>query len=533
MPDTCTNGGRPPTSGPRPGPLTERAPGPVILGLDVGTTSAKAAAFTPGSTWHRVAIHEYPLLETEHGQWVQDAATIVAGARAALAECVAATAGSEILAVAVSASMHGLMAIDADHRPLTPLITWADGRARAEARRLHESGEALALHAETGVPVHPMTPMTKLMWFAEHDAATCKAARWWVGVKEYVLLWLTGTVVTEASSASGTGLVGLRSGAWHPHALDLCGVDVERLPAILPTTATLPLDARAARDVGLPSGTPVVVGAADGPLGNVGTGAIAPGVAGLTLGTSGAVRMAVGAPIVDAAGGLFCYALTDAVWVVGGAISNGAGVMRWALSGLAPDLRQAPGGGDEALLALAGTVAPGSDGLVMLPYLLPERAPWWDPDLPGAYLGLRASHTRAHLVRAALEGVCLQTRLILDSLDALDPVTSVRATGGAFRSSLWAEVMAAAIGRPLAIVGRAEGTALGAAALGLYALGRAETLADGVARLSGDGPPTRPVEPAAELVAAYARTRASVPALLAALDRVVPTYRAERGASSW
>ena len=510
--------------------MTEQAPGPVVIGLDVGTTGVKAAAFSPGSPWQRVAVRDYPLLEAGPGQWVQDAATVVAGARAALTDCVAATAGSEVLGVAVSAGMHGLLALDAGHRPLTPLLTWADGRAREQARRLHESGEAVGLHARTGVPVHPMTPLTKLMWFAAHEPATWKAARWWVGVKEYVLWWLTGTVVTEVSSASGTGLVGLGSGTWLPHALDLCGVDVERLPEILPTTAPLPLAERVARDVGLPSGTPVVVGAADGPLGNVGTGAITPGVAGLSLGTSGAVRMAVGEPVVDAAGALFCYAVTDSLWVVGGAISNGASVLRWARSALAPDLLPAGGGADEALLDLAGSVAPGSDGLVMLPYLLPERAPWWDPDLPGAYLGLRGSHTRAHLARAALEGVCLQTRLVLDTLDALRPVTSVRATGGAFRSSLWAEVMAATIGRPFAVVGRAEGSALGAAALGLLALGRAGSLSDAVARLSPNGLPAQPVEPDADLVAAYARTRASVPALLGALDRVATTYTDVRSA---
>jgi FGGY family of carbohydrate kinases, C-terminal domain len=174
-----------------------------------------------------------------------------------------------------------------------------------------------------------------------------------------------------------------------------------------------------------------IVGAADGPLGNLGTGAMRPGVCGLSLGTSGAVRMAVSEPRVDAGGALFCSALTETVWVVGGAISNGASVVRWLLGSLLPDIAAARGGGDadEAVLELAASVPAGSEGLVMFPYLLPERAPLWDPDLHGAYVGLRRRHTRAHFVRAAVEGVCLQMRLILDSLDELEPRVVHRSHG--------------------------------------------------------------------------------------------------------
>jgi gluconokinase len=268
-------------------------------------------------------------------------------------------------------------------------------------------------------------------------------------------------------------------------------------------------------------GTPVVVGAADGPLANLGCGAVVPGTAGLSLGTSGAVRMAVDSPRIDDRGRLFCYSLTDDVWVIGGAVSNGAGVLRWAGSALAPDLAGGRGGdgGDDALLALAAAAPPGSDGLVMLPHLLPERAPLWDPDLPGAYLGLRAHHRRAHLVRAAMEGVGLQLRLVLDALDEVAPVGTVRATGGAFRALLWRQVVAAALGRPLAVVGNVGGTALGAAALALVALGAASDPGVAVDVLSP--PRNREVEVVAvgpDLVAAAEATRAALPALLAGLE---------------
>jgi gluconokinase len=511
--------------------MTATVPAQVVVGLDVGTTGVKAVAFRmpalgTGAPWRRMAIREYPLLQPEPGWAVQDPDTIVAAVAAALAECVAATGQAEVLAVSVSTAMHGLIALDADLRPLTPLVTWADARARDEARSLRHSRAGAELHTLTGAPVHPMTPLTKLMWFARHDPATWAAARWWVGLKEYILLWLTGRLVTELSSASGTGLLDMSTRAWHPAAIELCGVSVDRLPGVVATTTILSLAPATARQVDLPVGTAVVVGAADGPLGNLGTGAMTPGVAGLSLGTSGAVRMALGAPYVDSGRTLFCYALTDTVWVVGGAISNGGAVVRWAGHSLAPDLHGTGGAAaDEALLQLAAAVPAGSDGLVMVPYLLAERAPLWDPDLPGAYLGLRQGHTRGHLIRAAVEGVCLQMRIILDRLDEVEPVSSVRVTGGVFRSQLWRQVMAAMLGRPLSVVGDAEGTALGAAALGLFALGHASHLTDAVVLLTDADVPPPLVDADGELVATYDRLRASVVGLTHDLDRVATLFQ--------
>jgi gluconokinase len=501
------------------------SPSAVILGVDVGTTGVKVAAFAPGSSWRRLATREYLLLEPVPGQEVQDPDKILSATASAMSECVASAAGAEILAVSLSAAMHGLLALDADKQPLTPLITWADGRASEDARELQRSPQAAALRLRTGIPVHPMTPLTKLMWFARHEPAIWGSADWWVGLKDYLLAWLTGTLATELSSASGTGLLDLTSRQWSPLALETCGLSADRLPPILPTTSVLPMAAAAATQVGLPAGTPVVVGAADGPLANLGTGAMQPGTAGLSLGTSGALRMTTDGPRLDELGVLFCYALTDEVWVVGRAISNGASVLRWAGRSLAPDVVASAGasGPDEAVLELAATVAAGSDGLVMLPFLVAERAPLWGPGLHGAYLGLRRQHTRGHLLRAAVEGVCIQMRVVLDRLESVGPVTSVRATGGAFRSMLWREVMAAALDRPLHVVEGAEGTALGAAALGLFALGRAPGLSDAVTELApSDGPSTAAVNVSRDLVETYARLRSMMPELVDAIARDLP-----------
>ncbi|HZB49027.1 MAG TPA: gluconokinase, partial [Mycobacteriales bacterium] len=434
----------------------------------MGTTATKVVAFGLGSPWQHAASREYPLLEPQQGWQVQEPGTVVAAMWAALSECVAAAGDAKTIGLSVSTGMHGLLGLDASMRPLTPLLTWADARSRDEARELRSSGAATDLQRVGGTPVHSMSPLTKLMWFSRHDAATCAAVRWWVGLKDYLLWHLTGHLVTELSSASGTGLLHLAARSWNPAALELAGVSADRLPPVLATTDTLGLSGEAATRLGLPAGTPVVLGAGDGPLGNLGVAATAPGVVGLSLGTSGAVRMVVPEPRTDPDGTLFCYALTDSAWVVGGAVSNGGIVVRWAGTALAPDLVATPAGPtvDEQVLELAAAVPAGSEGLVMLPYLLSERAPLWDPDLPGAYLGLSRRHTRGHLVRAAVEGVCLQLSTIVDQLDRIEPVTSVRVTGGVFRSPLWRDVLAAVLNRPLHVAADAGGSALGAAALG-------------------------------------------------------------------
>lgn len=497
----------------------------VVVGVDVGTTAAKVAAFGVGTPWRHVAVREYPLLEPRPGHQVQDPETVAAATLSALADAVAAARGAEVLALSVSTAMHGLIGLDEHLVPVTPLLTWADARSAPQAAALRASGDAVWLHQTTGTPVHSMTPLTKLMWFAREDPGTAARVRTWVGLKDFVLLRLTGTLATELSSASGTGLLDVRARRWSEAALEVAGVTPEQLPQVLPTTASLGLTRAIAARVGLPAGTPVVVGAADGPLGNLGTGALAAGVVGLSLGTSGAARTVVPTvpEVLDPS--LFCYALTSEAWVVGGAVSNGGLVVRWAASSLAPDLH-GPGeeaSVDERVLELAASVPAGSEGLVMVPYLLAERAPLWDPEVPGAFLGLRRAHTRAHMVRAALEGVAMQVGVIVDRLDRLAGVTSVRATGGAFRSALWREVLAATLDRPLSTVGAAEGSALGAAALGLFALGRAETLAGALA-LVRDEDEAVTVPPDPELVATYASARARVPGLVASLEAVARLF---------
>ena len=441
----------------------------VVLGLDIGTTSAKAVAFAPDGSALGDADAGYPLREPEHGHAEQDPEQVVDAAVAVLRDAAAAARerGAEVVGVSISTAMHALVGLDGDGRALTPVVTWADTRAADEAERLrHEHPD---LHARTGTPAHPMAPLPKLMWFRAHEPETFAAAARWGGLKELVLERLCGTWAVDHSCASGTGLMRLSELDWDPEALDLAGVAPDRLATLVPVTDRHELRRAAAEETGLDAGLPVVAGGGDGPLANLGVGAVHPGVAACSIGTSGALRLIVEEPVVDRERRVFCYALTPGRWVVGGAINNGGIVLQWAADALAPELGD---GAAAALVEAAAEAPPGSAGLIMLPYLLSERAPHWSPLPRGAYIGLTRAHRREHLVRAALEGVCQQLALVLASLrDAGSEVRELRATGGFARSELWRRILAAALGMPVGFPRGHEGSAFGAALLGMEALG--------------------------------------------------------------
>ncbi len=491
----------------------------VIIGIDVGTTTTKVIAVDPDSSWRVAAFREYRLNEPQPRWQVQDPRTLLDAVDEALAEVVAACGDRPVSVIGVGSAMHGLVALDEDLDPLTDIITWADTRAHAEAAELRAAGRGRELLHLSGTPVHPMSPLTKLMWFARHDTTTAGRAHRWAGLKDIVLLHLTGRLVTERSTASASGLLDLGTRTWSDSSLELAGVRREQLPEVLPTTGLLELSPEAAARVDLPAGIPVNVGATDGPLGNLGTGAIEPGIAGLSMGTSGAVRTVVPEPRLDENGRLFCYALTDDAWVVGAAISNGGVVARWAGDVYAPDVPPGPLR-DTQVLAMASDVPAGSDGLVMLPYLLGERAPLWDPELTGSFLGVRHAHGRGHFIRAAIEGVALQMASIVDVLDGVTPVSEVRCTGGVFRSDLWRQVMAATVGRPMVPTDDAEGSALGSAILALYATGEVDSLGAGLERLSPRGEVAEPIAVTPRDRATYAGLRGRAARLLGAYDEL-------------
>jgi gluconokinase len=376
-------------------------------------------------------------------------------------------AGLDVAGLSLSTAMHSLVGLDRAGRPLTDLVTWADRRAEPQAQRLR--AERPHLHGRTGTPLHPMSPLPKLVWFSEERPDVAARVARWCGIKELVVHRLTGAWVTDASVASGTGLMDLRTLDYDEEALAVARVAREQLCPIAPTKRIMSLTSTGAGALRCEPSLPLVLGAGDGPLANLGVGAVRPGVAACSIGTSGALRLMVERPVVDERGRVFCYMLSEGRWVVGGAVNNGGVVVRWLRDALAPEL----GDHDEAeLMNIAAQAPPGSDALVMLPYLLSERAPHWSTLPRGAYVGLTRAHRREHLVRAALEGVCQQLALVLASLrDAGNDVRAIRATGGFARSPLWRQMLCDALGQDVGFPEGHQGSGFGAALLGMEALG--------------------------------------------------------------
>lgn len=497
------------------------------IGVDIGTTSTKAVVFDGAG--QVVAHHavEYPLLTPTPAAAEQDPEQIYHAVLTAIREAVrrAATTPAEVTCVAFSAAMHSVIAVDADGSPLTNSITWADNRAADWAEQIKRDPAGLAIYQRTGTPIHPMSPLAKLLWIRhERPELFARAARF-IGIKEYVFFRLFGRYVVDYSIASATGLFNLAALDWDAGALEMAGVTPERLSELVPTTSHLAgLSPEMARELGLPPATPFVVGANDGVLSNLGVNAIGPGEVAVTIGTSGAMRTVVDHPITDPSGRTFCYALTDRHWVIGGPVNNGGIVFRWVrdeLTASAVETAKRLGIDPyEVLTRIAERVAPGAEGLLFHPYLAGERAPLWNANLRGSFFGLAMHHRKEHMIRAVLEGVIFNLYSILPAVEALIGRTeTMKATGGFARSGLWRQMMADIFDREVVVPESPESSCLGAAVLGLYALGRVDSL-NVIAGMVGA---THRHEPIAANVAIYRRL---LPIFLAIPPKLEQEYRA-------
>jgi gluconokinase len=260
------------------------------LGVDIGTTSTKAVAFDLGG---RVISHhsvEYPLLTPTPFTAEQDPEEILRAVLEAIKTAAhrAHSADGAIACVAFSAAMHSLIAVDHDGKPLTRSITWADNRAASWAKRIGREWGGSAIYRRTGTPIHPMSPLAKLVWLRHEEADLFGRAARFVGIKEYVLFRLFGCYVVDYSIASATGLFNIERLDWDDEAIALAGVERDRLPSPVPTTFRLEgLTPAIAAELGLSPNTPFIIGANDGVLSNLGVDAIGAGEMAITIGTSG------------------------------------------------------------------------------------------------------------------------------------------------------------------------------------------------------------------------------------------------------
>jgi len=456
----------------------------VVIGVDIGTTSTKAVIFDEDGSIRSMHAVEYPMLHPQPGWAEQDPHVLFSAVMQSIQGAIykGHVSAKQVKAIGFSVAMHSMMLVDEHHRPLTNCIIWTDNRSSEQAERLRASEQGVAMYKKTGTPIHPMSPLVKLMWFKECAPDVFKRAYKFISIKEYVLYQWFHQCVVDYSIASATGLFSLQTFDWDEEILTFLGIERSQLSSLVPTTYTLQgMDKKWAEQLGISSRTPVVIGASDGVLANVGVGAILPHEAAITIGTSGAVRTISPFPKTDERGRTFCYVLTENEWVVGGPTNNGGILLRWLRDEFGAQEKEVAKrlGVDpyDLLTQYAARVPAGSEGLLFLPFLSGERAPYWDAHARGTFFGIRLQHKREHFIRSVMEGVCMSVfSVALAVRDVVGPLSEIRVSGGFAKSPFWRQMLCDMMGKELIVPETHEASALGAAALALYAQGDISSL---------------------------------------------------------
>ncbi len=465
---------------------------PLLIGIDLGTTNGKVACYDRQGRLQAEAVHSYPTYRPRPGWHEQDPRDWIAALGHGLRE-IADRLGSrvsDVAALAVSSFGPGLVILDAAGEPLAPCPTWQDERSRPQGQRLAEA-------VGTGW-IGPAPPLTgfpaKLLWAMEEVPQLIARAAWVMGIKDYLLYWLTGQVVTEPSGVAG-------GGQWYAPAFEYIGWPLERLPRVIPSTESAGgLRKELALETGLRTGTPVFAGLNDGAAATLGSGAVQVGDSVATLATNGVARLVLAERIPPddvLRRHLFTWPYVAGLWVGGGITHSGAGSLQWLadLLGLPRDPAAY-----EALLAEAAQVPRGSGGVTFLPYLAGRGTPEADPDLRGGFVGVGLEHGRAHLARAVLEGIAFALREIYAEFERLGmQVGAVRLTGGGARSALWRQILADVLQRPITCAG--GDSTLGVVIVAAVGLGLYPDFASAVSEMTK---PLAHEEPDPEGVATYA-----------------------------
>ncbi|MCJ7830374.1 MAG: gluconokinase, partial [Desulfobacterales bacterium] len=383
--------------------------------------------------------------------------------------------------LSIGGALHGVLALDRRGDPLTGVITWADGRAVAQADALRDQPIAARLYQETGCPVHGMYPLYKVVWLREHRPEVFAGAWRYLSAKEYVFARLTGEYLVDYSLAAGSGLLNTHSLRWEPLSLETAGIREDQLSTLCsPVTVHAGLDPEIARQMGLHADVPVVLGSSDATNSNLGAGALLPWQATCMVGTSGAFRTICPQPVLDPQARSWCYAIDSAHWLVGGAINNGGVALSWIRDclnqALPPAMRQHPLSFED-VLTLAGRVRAGAGGVICLPFFAGERSPNYNLNARAVFFGLNLSHGAPHLCRALVEGIAFRLKNLNEVLAEVGvEVRQVIASGGFTKSAFWLQVVTDALNREVSVPHWGETSALGAAFWAMLGTGAAESL---------------------------------------------------------
>jgi len=492
-----------------------------LLGIDVSTTGVKALLIDEGGRVTGAA--STPLsLSTPRPLWSeQDPAAWWRGTMTSVRQVLqdGDLSGEDVVAVGLTGQMHGLALLDGRGQVLRPAILWNDQRTGSQCDEIRRRLGKSRLIELTGNDALAGFTAPKVLWVREHEPEVFARADHILLPKDYVRFRLTGEYATDKAGAAGTLLLDVGTRDWSAEVLEALDIPAPWLPATHegPEVAGR-ISAEAAELTGLKAGTPVVGGGGDQAAQAVGVGVVRPGTVALTLGTSGVVFATTGEPFVEPEGRLhaFCHAVPGR-WHLMGVMLSAAGSLRWYRDTFASGVDY------DALLAPAAEVAPGSEGLLFLPYLTGERTPHPDPLARGAFVGLTVRHSMPDLTRAVLEGVAFGLRDSFELIKAagLAQIDQVRVSGGGAKSALWRQILADVLDVELVTVNTTEGAAYGAALLagvGASVWPNVDAACDSAVRVTGTTLP-RP-ESASQYGRFYEVYRQLYPALKDAFQRL-------------
>lgn len=457
----------------------------VWIGIDLGTTGVRAVAYDISGYAYTNQQAFYPLLTPREGWAEENPQQILQATMDVTKKAVQELRyqGITPTGIALSTVMHSFIALDEKHEPLTNLITWADSRSADIVKKLKQDvALCQEIYTKTGCPIHASYPLAKILWLRQNQPNIFKRMHYVGSIKDYLFFHFTGQWLIDHSTASTSGIYNEQKMQWDDDILSMSGLTTDALPPIVSTTYKASLSQEQADFLGLAKETPVVIGATDGVLVNIGIGAVKPGQLSATIGTSGALRLLTTKPVTDAKMRTWCYNLTDDLWVAGGAINNGGMILRWMRDKIChytkAHLENLDVDGYDLMTMKASHIAPGANGLLMLPFFTGERAPYWNSELRGMFFGLTLNHSRSHMIRATMEGICFNLRTVLNALRELSDIKEIRVSGSFTKSTLWLQILADILGEKLILPDISEGAAFGATILGFLASGELTSIAE-------------------------------------------------------
>lgn len=359
--------------------------------------------------------------------------------------------------------MHSIVLLDKAGRALCDSLLWCDQRSEKEADEMTTLVDSLSISQITGSCPNTGFSAAKLLWIKKNWPDIFEKTATVLLAKDYIRYRLTGRLGTEQTDATGTQLFDIAENKWSERLCEALQIRTNLLPEVMDSTQIAgAVTEEAAQECGLVPGTPVVAGAGDTAAAAVGNGVVSKGKACVTLGSSGVVLAFMERPVADRKQRIHtkCHAMKGA-WEALGVTQCAALSMKWLVETVFEDRMP---NRFQNYSSLAETVPALAEGLVFLPYLMGERSPHMDPYARGTFIGLSVKHTRAHMVRSVMEGVCYSLRECMDAVEELSgPVSEIRLAGGGARSALWTQIAANIFGRDLILSGNSNASALGAA----------------------------------------------------------------------